>query len=74
MTARHLRARFRIGDSVEILATVHSDFIGMTGMVVSVVENAQSRTLDEYEIRLENCGEENFWDIQLRRKPELRQA
>jgi hypothetical protein len=42
----------------------------MTGKVVSVVENAQSRTLDEYKVRLDNCEEVAFWDIQLRRKPE----
>jgi len=69
MAARRLRVRFKTGDSVEILATIHSGFIGMTGKVIAVMENAQLRTLDEYKVRLENCEEEVFWDIQLRGKP-----
>jgi hypothetical protein len=73
VTARQLRVRFRIGDSVEILSTIHSGFIGMTGTVTAVMKNVQARTLDEYTVRLQNCGEEVFWDIQLRCKPERRQ-
>jgi hypothetical protein len=42
----------------------------MTGTVISVVENAQARTLDEYKVPLENSEKEVFWDIQLRGKPE----
>jgi len=70
MAARRLHVRFRIGDSVEILPTIHSGFIGMAGTVIAVMENAQARTLDEYRVRLANFEEEVFWDIQLRYKPE----
>jgi hypothetical protein len=70
MAERRLHVRFRIGDSVEILPTIHSGFIGMTGTVIAVKENAQTRTLDEYRVRLANCEDEVFWDIQLRYKPE----
>ena len=64
---RKLSPRFRIGDRVRIIPTLHLRFANQKAVVQSIVESRFSHTLDKYIVRLEATDLEiEVFDIELR--------
>ena len=57
--------RFQLGERVQICDCISTRHASAVGLIIQVDENARSRTLDKYTVRLSSGAEVVFWDIQL---------
>jgi len=65
---RKLSPRFRIGDRVRIIPTLHLRFANEEGVVRCIAESRYSHTLDKYTVRLKATDLEiQVFDVELRK-------
>jgi hypothetical protein len=57
--------RFKIGEHVQVSDSIATRHASDAGLIIQVEQNARSRTLDRYTVRLSSGAEVVFWDIQL---------
>jgi len=58
--------RFKVGDRVHPLATLHSGLANKQAVVLSVRESRYAHTLDKYRVRLiDDDSEIQVWDIEI---------